>query len=356
VSDPLDRLRAYRPLIDAEMARFMADAPELFGVELSEHSQRALRHLSDYSTRAGKRIRGSLAALTYDTAAGTFHAEQAIQLGVVLELMQNYLLIVDDVMDKSVLRRSQPTVHELYRELTVDFGGEHEANMLAVNIGILAQHLANLLLSTIDAPKDRLDEAFRVLHTNIAATGFGQLDDLYQQPGREVSAEDIARKYRLKSSYYTFINPLQLGFVLAGKADDSRLRACVRFGEPAGIAFQLHDDYLGIFGEHSKTGKPALDDIREGKYTLLMHYALEHAEPAESKRLRAILGKADADQSELNTVQTILEITGAKDYCQAQAAAQVARAKEALEANELGDKDFRSTLSALVDFSVTREH
>ena len=356
MADPLASLRAYRPLIDAEMKRFMAEAPGLFGVELSDHSRQALQHLADYSTRAGKRIRGSLAALAYDTAAGTEHAEQAIQLGVVLELMQNYLLIVDDVMDKSTLRRGQPTLHELYRDLTADFGGEHEANMLAVNIGVLAQHLANLLLSTIDVPKDRLDAAFRVLHTNIAATGFGQIDDLYQQLGREVTAEDIARKYRLKSSYYTFVNPLQLGFVLAGQAAEMRLQACVAFGEPAGIAFQLHDDYLGIFGDSGKIGKPSLDDIREGKYTLLMHYALEHASAADRKQLAAILGKPEADEADLQTAQAILEATGAKAYCQAQARAQVERAKTVLETDELGDEQFRGTLAALVDFSVSREH
>jgi geranylgeranyl diphosphate synthase type I len=355
MADALDSLRAYRPLIDAEMSRFMTSAPELFGVELSEHSRQALQHLVEYSTRAGKRIRGSLAALTYDTAAGTMHAEQAIRLGVVLELMQNYLLIVDDVMDKSTLRRSQPTVHELYRELTTDFGGEHEANMLAVNIGVLAQHLANMLLSAIDVPRERLNEAFRVLHTNIAATGFGQLDDLYQQPGRDVSAEDIARKYRLKSSYYTFINPLQLGLVLAGAADERKLQACVAFGEPAGIAFQLHDDYLGIFGEHSKTGKPSLDDIREGKYTLLMHYALEHAAKPGQKLLRSILGNQAAKIADLQTVQEILETSGAKAYCRAQAQAQVDRAKDALNDEALGDEPFRETLAALVDFSVSRE-
>lgn len=356
MADALEALRAYRPLIDAEMARFMSSAPELFGVELSEHSRQALQHLTDYSTRAGKRIRGSLAALAYDSASGTDHAEQAIQLGVVLELMQNYLLIVDDVMDKSTLRRSEPTVHELYRELTADFGGEHEANMVAVNIGVLAQHLANLLLSTIDVPKDRIDVAFRVLHTNIAATGFGQLDDLYQQLGRPVSADDIARKYRLKSSYYTFVNPLQLGFVLAGTATDTKLAACASFGEPAGIAFQLHDDYLGIFGEGSKLGKPSLDDIREGKYTLLMHYALEHAFVDDKKKLESVLGKADANEHDLKAVRKILESTGAKAYCEAQAQAQVDRAKETLNSDELGDERFRETLAALVDFSVSREH
>jgi geranylgeranyl diphosphate synthase type I len=355
MADPLDRLRAYGPLIDAEMARFMDGAPTLFGVELSDHSRQALAHLAEYSTRAGKRIRGSLAALAYDTAASTSRAKQAIQLGVVLELMQNYLLIVDDVMDRSTHRRSQPTVHELYRELTADFGGEHEANMLAVNIGVLAQHLANLLLSMIDVPAQRRD-AFRVLHTNIAATGFGQLDDLYQQLGRPVSAEDIARKYRLKSSYYTFINPLQLGFVLAGAASPEKLQASVDFGEPAGIAFQLHDDYLGVFGESSKLGKPSLDDVREGKYTLLMHYALEHAVASERKQLEAILGKGDADEADLQTVQAILESSGAKAYSQAQARAQVARAKAALQSGVLGSPEFRDTLAALVDYSVSREH
>lgn len=355
MADPLDTLRDYKADIDAEMGRFMAEAPSLFGVELSEHSRTALQHLTDYSTRTGKRIRGSLVALAYDTAAGTHHAKQAIQLGVVLELMQNYLLIVDDVMDKSVTRRSQPTLHELYRELSAEFGGEHEANMLAVNVGVLAQHLANLLLSRIDVPANRLPAAFQVLHTNIAATGFGQLDDLYQQPGRQVSGQEIIAKYQLKSSYYTFVNPLQLGFTMAGKSTAAVLSACLAYGEPAGIAFQLHDDYLGIFGDTAKLGKPNLDDIREGKYTLLMHYALEHASPDDAKTLRAMLGKPTASATDLEIARGIITVTGALAYCQQQAREYTEQAKTALESAELGDAEFRRVLITLVDYSVSRE-
>jgi geranylgeranyl diphosphate synthase type I len=355
VADPLDKLRDYKAEIDAEMGRFMAEAPIMFGVELSDHSRAALQHLTDYSTRTGKRIRGSLVALAYDTAAGTKHAKQAIQLGVVLELMQNYLLIVDDVMDKSAVRRSQPTLHELYRELATDFGGEHEANMLAVNVGVLAQHLANLLLSTIDVPAERLPAAFRVLHTNIAATGFGQLDDLYQQPGRVVSGEDIIHKYRLKSSYYTFVNPLQLGFTMAGFGDERVLQACSAYGEPAGIAFQLHDDYLGIFGDADKLGKPNLDDIREGKYTLLVHYTLEHAIADDAKTLRTMLGNPAASATDLEIARGIITESGALDYCQTQARHYAEQAKVALQTGSLGDETFHSVLTALVDYSVSRE-
>lgn len=356
MADPLDKLRAYKPLIDAEMKRFMAEAPELFGVELSDHSRQALQHLADYSTRAGKRIRGSLAALTYDTAAGTEHAEQAIQLGVVLELMQNYLLIVDDVMDKSALRRGQPTLHELYRELAIDFGGEHEANMLAINIGCLAQHLANLLLARIDVPADRLQQALRILHTNIGITGFGQLDDLYQQAGRDVSDDDVMRKYRSKSSYYTFVNPLQLGFVLSGTVDAGTLTACAEFGAPAGIAFQLHDDYLGIFADSDTSGKPNLDDLREGKFTLLIQHGLEHADAQGQKTLRAALGNPQAGAADLQAVKKVLTDSGAKDYNQQQASSFAEQAKQQLTVAPLGDAKFSTILSSLVDYSINREY
>ncbi len=356
MADPLDTLRAYTDDIDAEMAKFMAAAPTLFGVELSEHSQQALQHLSEYSTRPGKRIRGSLAALAYDTAAGTDHALQAIQIGVVLELMQNYLLIVDDVMDKSTLRRGLPTMHEVYREPSAAFGGEHESNMLAVNIGVLAQHLANLLLSRIAVPAEWLVAAFQVLHTNIAATGFGQLDDLNQQLGREVSEADIISKYRLKSSYYTFVNPLQLGFTLAGKSGEMTMRACEDYGVPAGIAFQLHDDYLGIYGDTNKLGKPSLDDIREGKYTMLVHYALQHAPAADAATMKQLLGKADANLADLQVVQAIMTSSGAREHCEALAHDFARQATGSLEAQSLGTDVFRDELGALVAYAVTREH
>ncbi len=354
MSITLGVLDEYRDAINKALDETFREFPEQLGVELSEPAQIALGRLRDYSTRGGKRVRGSLAAATYDEAAGTRLGKPGVQLGVALELMQNYLLIIDDVMDKSVLRRGEPTVHELYLQQREPKVGLHEAQMMAVNVGELAQHMANLVVADVAAGSESVAQTFQLLHTNIVTTGIGQIDDMYQQIGRNVSETDIMRKYECKSSYYTFINPMQCGFALAGKGTSENLELCRKFGLPAGVAFQLHDDYLGIYADPKVLGKPNLDDIREGKYTLLVQYALQHASVAEVKRLRSILGSSKANEEDLVVVRTILEQSGAKAQVQAATSQAAAEAQRVLGESGWG-KDFTSMLHSLVEFSITRQ-
>jgi geranylgeranyl diphosphate synthase, type I len=354
MAETLKALSAYRSAIDGALAEAFREFPERLDTELSGPSKVALKHLEDYSLRGGKRIRGSLAAATYDEAAGTHLDKPGIQLGAALELMQSYLLILDDVMDKSALRRGEPTVHELYLQQTNPKVDLHEAQMMAVNIGQLAQHMASLVVADIEVPAESLRQVMRLMHTNIVTTGIGQIDDMYQQIGRTVSEPDIMRKYQYKSSYYTFINPMQCGFALAGKGDPAALGTCRKFGLPAGVAFMLHDDYLGIFADPKTLGKPNLDDIREGKFTLQMFHALRHGKPEHSKQLKRILGSDTADEKDLMTVRTILEESGAVHYTQDIAAHLAAEAQAMLESSDWSTQ-FKHMLHALVDFSVARQ-
>jgi geranylgeranyl pyrophosphate synthase len=347
-----ESLSGYRDDINAALEQFFRDAPKLLDAEISPVGQDALKRLESYCLRPGKRLRGSLAAFTYDTAAGTSHAPSGIQLGVVLELMQSYLLIVDDVMDRSTLRRGEPTVHELYKS---DGLAMQTADMAAINVGLLAQHFASIVMSKIEVKDEARAEASVILQRNISLTGFGQLEDLLTAPDSGLKDADILRKYTLKSSYYTFVNPLQLGFSLAGQSNDAVLGACEKFGIDAGIAFQLHDDYLGIFGTVGETGKSPLDDLREGKYTLLMHFAFEHAVAKDNEKLKALLGKQAADEKDLLEVQRILRDTGAKKLCEAETLKHAEAAKRVLGEQEIGTDLFRDVLAAIVDYCVTRK-
>jgi len=355
VSQSLELLAAYRRKIDVALQQCFDEALALLSVDLSNHSQQALKYMREYSLRPAKRIRGALGAVTYDTATHEEFSSVGLQLAVVLELMQSYLLIVDDVMDKSGTRRGRPTLHKLYEADAKGFGELHEAEMLAVNAGLLTQHLANIVLARIAVPPQVLQQAFLVLHKNIAATGFGQLDDMYQRAGRPLEEADVIRKYRLKSSYYTFINPLQLGFTLAAKATPELMQACQDFGEAAGIAFQLHDDYLGVFGDPALLGKPTLDDIREGKVTLLSHYALTHAKTADQTTLLGILGNETADVADLKRVRQIFTDCGATAYNQDRALSYAKSAKKQLAAKPFKDSAFQDLLAALVDYSIERQ-
>jgi geranylgeranyl diphosphate synthase type I len=348
-------LTSYKQSINDALEKFFAEAPCLLALDLSAISRDALAKLQEYSLRPGKRIRGSLAAAAYDYAAKTNLGEAGIALGVALELMQSYLLIIDDVMDESDLRRGQPTVHQLYVKEADGQGDMHEATMLAINVGIVAQHLANLALLQAPEKPERITAALERMHVNIMATGFGQIDDLYQQVGRTVTSAEIMRKYCFKSSYYTFINPLQTGLALAGVGDEESQHQVQLFGEAAGIAFQLHDDLLGVFGDASATGKLSSDDIREGKYTALVYYALRHAEPNEVIELQAMLGNEHIQQPDVLRAREIFSRCGAKAFAQTETRWYGKVAKQQLIRTTIWDQSFKALLADMVDYSISRQ-
>ena len=348
-------LADYRERINEALVKFFEQTPYMLALDVSPVAQDALEKLREYTLRPGKRIRGSLAAAAYDSVAKTIYGESGIMLGVALELMQSYLLIVDDVMDESALRRGQPTIHRLYAAAADIYSNPNETNMLAINVGLIGQHLANLAL--VDAPESSewIVATLRSVHHNITATGFGQLDDLYQRAGRKVTQPDIIRKYRYKSSYYTFINPLEAGLVLGGMAGEVAHREAVAFGEAAGIAFQLHDDLLGIFGDTSVMGKSNIDDIQEGAYTLLVYYALQHATPRDVAELRAALGNQHLKSSDMLRIQEIFEVSGASAFVRAEVVRYGDIARQALAASTIWDESFKARLTELLDYVITRQ-
>ena len=352
-------LVTYRPAINTAIQRLLDDMPRFVpAASLSLQGQWGLKTIKAYTLGGGKRLRGILAASVYDTVAqnNTVPSAQGLCLAAVLELIQSYLLIVDDVMDKSPLRRNSPSVQRQYAQV---FGGtapdEHEANMMAINIGLLTQHIANIVL--LDMPNQdptSICYVLQSLHANSLVTGLGQIDDLYQQFGRDVDEAQLFRKYEYKSSYYTFINPLQCGLALAGSISPQVHEAVCAFGLPAGVAFQLWDDYLGIFGVSKDTGKGNLDDIREGKYTMLIHQALSHATAAEKSQLKLIIGNPSATAADLATIQDILVRTQAVSYVTSYAKQYATAAKQAARASTIWGSVYAEELCALVDYAVER--
>jgi geranylgeranyl diphosphate synthase, type I len=351
-----NQVEDYKDVINKALAHFFADLPQELDLDLSPQGQDALQKIEEYSLRPGKRIRGALACFAYDYATGQKQGKTGVQAAVALELVQNYLLIVDDVMDRSALRRGKPTVHELY--LTEQEQGpkdQHLANMLAINVGLITQHLVNLVLAEVDERPAYVREALLLLHKNILATGFGQIDDASQHIGVSVTEADIIRKYTLKSGYYTFVCPLQLGLVLGGKNDQVLLKEVTEFGLAAGIAFQLKDDMLGIFAATEATGKPNTDDIEEGKYTLLIQYAFEHAKQEDVQYLKEVLGKSNVTTESVANVRSILESCGSKQYIQESIGRYAEQAHKIIEKSTFWDDAAKATLMGIVDYSIQRQ-
>lgn len=348
-------LEAYRTEITKSLEDAFNEAPALLGFNVSDFGSDALDKLKEYSLRPGKRIRGCLTSFAYDQASGQKFGEAGLRAACAVELVQSYLLIVDDVMDKSTLRRGLPTIHEIYAKQSP--GQErHFSDMLAVNIGLVAQHLASTILAGVNAAPENVSQASLLFQRNILATTFGQLDDMNQHLGSSnVSEEDILRMYTLKSSYYTFINPLQIGLVLGGVDNKKILQEVEDFGIAAGIAFQLSDDILGVFGDSRVTGKSNLDDIKEGKFTVMVYYALQKSSPSEVKTLKSLLGNAEIDEQDLIKVQSILEDSGAKNYVKQAADKYANEAIANIRDSEFWGHEAKEFITALVEYSVKRE-
>ena len=374
----LDQLRRR---IDAHIMVRLDTLPAELGVDVSANGRDVYARLQQFALRPGKRIRGALAMVSYDMFGGR-NQRVALDLALAVELIQNYLLIVDDVMDRSELRRGGATLHRQYRERLrrryPDVSAEHIGNMLAVNAGLIDHHLSMLVLSKLDAPAERVVHAQQLFQTNIAATGFGQMDDLWNEAGQGMSQAAVRHMYMLKSSYYSFVNPLQLGAVLAGAVDGAgvqhnasqarfalglragqrpagaALDALRQYGEQAGLAFQLQDDILGMFGNAKTTGKSAMDDLREGKRTLLIRHGLARANEAQAAVMHAALGNPDVTARQHAAVKQILIDTGSRAYVTRQAKAAARRAHSTLEAQDWSAEG-TAFLEGMLDYIIDRK-
>ncbi len=345
----------YKQAINESLASEFKDISARFdGLHLPPIAVQAIVRIAEFTLRPGKRVRGALGAMVYDHLTSQLLSVNGQRLAIVMELVQSYALIVDDVTDQSDFRRGEPSVHRLYEQIYRGKIADREAEQLATYTGLIAGHLANILLTEIDEKPERIVRAVRHVNENITVTSFGQLDDIMQEIVREASASDVIRKYGLKTSYYTFINPLHAGMALAGVTDDGVYQQVAAFGVAAGVAFQTHDDYLGVFGS-DKTGKPVIDDIKEGKLTILVQHALAHGTAQQVKQLKQYLGNPGIGETELTQVRAILDDSGATIEARHIAEQYADRAIKQLQAITIWDETFKASLTELVKYSINRE-
>jgi geranylgeranyl diphosphate synthase, type I len=264
--------------------------------------------------RGGKRTRGVLAATGYEMYEGSDPCVSAAAAGVV-EAMHAYLLVVDDIADASNLRRGGPTAHIQMRDYFAAQGTEGDAAKLgadiATNAALYAQHRAQtVLLSLETVPAEWRLTAAQVLNDGLARTGIGQALDLVAAYTPDITTDDILKIATYKTAFYSFLLPLQVGAALAG-APCEELERFVDYSLYAGLAFQLRDDVIGVFGSESVTGKSCMSDIQEGKKTLLMTTALERADRVQRDVLLSALGRPDLTPAHFSRCLDIIRSTGA---------------------------------------------
>ena len=273
------------------------------------------REIFELVAASGKRLRPAFVYWGH-RATGAEHASGVFGPGAAVELLHTFALIHDDVMDRSPQRRGRAAVHEALAGVHRRDGLRGDPAWFGVGGAILAGDLAfvwaDQLFDETDLPAEAVARARRVFNELRVEVMAGQYLDL-RLAGHTTAAEDESlRVALLKSGRYTVTRPLQLGAAIGGGSCelDGVLRT---YGDATGLAFQLRDDILGLFGDPAATGKGALSDLREGKRTVLMLRALHLAKPSEREVLELTLGDAELTEDTAARVREIVVECGALD-------------------------------------------
>lgn len=356
----VDPLRArVQQAIDAQIAGAQGSLAEI-GADISP----LVDAVSDLLT-GGKGLRAGFLYWGYRAAGGP-DSDEVVRLAASMEFFQGAALLHDDVMDRSDTRRGMPSAHRAVADLHRARGWAGDADRFGEGAAILAGDLCltwcDELYSTCGLPTEVLARGrglFDGMRTQLmggqfldlleAARGWDGLD----LDGRVASARKVIR---YKSAKYTIEQPLLIGAIVGG-AEPADLEPLSDYGLALGEAFQLRDDLLGVFGDPEATGKPAGDDLREGKLTVLVAHALDAATPRDRATVEGLLGRDDLDGEGLERIRAVLASSGAVDQVESLIASRADEARAAIaclaRAGRL-DAGALEVLDGLVAVSTTR--
>lgn len=326
-------LADYKKSIEGVIEEFCAQALNETHEQFGEYPLEAVKAYCAILGRGGKRIRGVLTMVAYEMLGGT-NKDVALKAALAVEMLHAYILMTDDIQDRSIVRRGGPTAHvmltDYHSSRSLKNDSEHFGASIAMNGFLFGLHSAINVLSELDVlPKIRL-EAIRKVNEHFIVTIHGQSADIFNEVVETVDEKDVDRVMTWKTAYYSFFNPLQLGALLAGaKSED--FEQLKNYSLAAGRAFQITDDILGVFGDQKKLGKSPMDDIREGKRTLLTVKALEFAPKADAYFLDQMLGNKLLTGSQFKQCKEIIATSGALDYARRQAKNSVVDALASLD-------------------------
>ena len=341
----------------------LAEALAALAVDMAPAGAPAAELLTPVSAIAsrGKRMRALLLLTSYEACGGR-EPRRAEHAATALELFQTAALIHDDVLDLSDTRRGMSSTHRTLEGLHLTSGWSGDAARFGVNGAILAGDLALMacqraMVQSVAGLPERWALAVSERFTSMASLcTAGQYLDirLASQPLSDIGEQSdaIVATMRSKTASDTAEGPLAIGAALAG-AEESAVDAWAQVGVPLGIAFQLRDDLLGVVGSPEATGKPAGDDLREGKRTLLLAHAMSGADAAGRATLLAVIGVDGASGNSVADAIDVIESTGAVDGVEHQIEDYAAQARATVERLGL-DSPLRSRLDGLIDSTTRR--
>lgn len=326
-------LREYQRTIDAEITQVSDQLLARYQLEFGSLSSTAMKAYTDLLGRGGKRVRGSLAMYSYRLFGGADIAT-ATTLAVAIEMLHAYMLVIDDIADKSLMRRGGSTAHhaltQYHRQHKLHGEAQHFGESQATNAALAGAHEAFKMIANLDTKPDIALKLTEEINELLVITVQGQFLDIFNEGLQEVAEDQVINALTWKTAYYTFWSPILCGALLAGaKRDDiDQLKPyCIN----AGLSYQITDDVLGTFGDSFESGKSAMDDIREGKVTLLIARALATTDAEGRRHILAALGNAQLTTDEYEHCKAVIKASGALEYAKEMAAHHATLASKSLD-------------------------
>ncbi len=336
----METLSEFAGRFDTEFHTSLAEEIE----KISEYSRdesvlQTYGHLLTLAKSGGKRARPYVASLLY-RACSDRSDEDIMQFLIALETFHLFALVHDDVMDNAEVRHGLPTVHAAVRTRLAQSSATGDTRNTAQAEAILT---GDFLLTLVHqfvlhqhhgvVPRERVDEAHRLLIQMSREVVIGQHLDIEFTTRRDVQESDILARHHLKTSLYTFVRPMQIGALLAG-GDVGVLDFCHAFGSALGMGFQLEDDLLDLLADESALGKVPGADLTQRQHTLLTAKLRQRGTSEQSAMLESFWGHA-LTGLQLENARQIFKDSGAIDAVRARATQAFADAQELLNASPL---------------------
>lgn len=342
-------------MVDAFLTPLLKELTEK-ARRISPHYETLWQDIQNLYSAGGKRLRSYMTLLTYEAFSGET-PDTIVPAAASQELLHIAMLIHDDIIDRDDMRYGVKNVakqySDHYEELIENTDDrQHYANSAAMLAGDLLISQAYILIAETNVEPALVLKAQRLLSIAMFRVIGGELLDT-EAAFRGADSADPLLIAEEKTASYSFVSPFLVGATLA-KASPIQRNLLEKLGEQLGIAYQLRDDMLGVFGDEAKTGKSTDGDLKEGKRTFLLEEFQKRASSSQKQTFDALFGRHSVSDDDIATMKALLIESGAKEAVETLILAYQEHAHILVESLEI-DQDHRTMFSQLVDMCVKRE-
>jgi geranylgeranyl diphosphate synthase type I len=323
--------------IEKELRGFIANLDKRYA--LQKISPVLFKSIKDFISRKGKRVRPILFVIGYLGFSKKI-APRLYTSALSIELLHDFMLVHDDIIDKSETRRGKPSMHKMFNDFLSKFKGIKFCGQdLTIVAGDVMFALGIDAFLSIQEDKARKEAALKKLIEAALYTGSGEFIELLYgtKDLEEIARQDIYKIYDYKTANYTFAAPLAIGAILGG-ANQKETKKLFDYGICLGRAFQIQDDILGMFSDEKKIGKSTLSDLQEAKKTILIWYAYNHSQTINKAVIKRILSKQRAETRDLLKIREIISSSGALEYAKKEISQSVKDAYDIIARSRINKK------------------